>query len=344
MQIKELRDRLKTGNTDGVYLFAGEEDYLKRHYLTSLRQSIVPDETAAAFSHFVFEGASVDFATLRDILLTPCMLTEKKLCEWHIADFEAMKEKELAALEELCKTAGECPGNTVVFIATPDGFDPGTERKPTKLHKRLSLCMQVVVFERSTDAQLESWIGRHFSAAGISFPPSLPEAMLLRVGHSMDILASEIEKTVLYAKAHELPQVDEKVLSFVTVSTVESDAFSLSNAILDGRTEEAFRFLGDMKRRKVEPVLILGQLARLYGDMLTVALLAKDNLSAADISRKLGMHAYKTGLYLKSGKRFGIPALRRALSLCSEIDRAMKNGAASYLGLEKLIVMGRTRA
>lgn len=343
MLIKELRDRLKTGNTDGVYLFCGEEDYLKRHYLSLLRQSIVPDETAAAFSHFVYEGATVDFALLEDALLTPCMMAERKLCEWHMADFDAMKEKELTALEGLCQTATDSPGNTLVFIATPEGFDPGTERKPTKLYQKLCGMMQVVVFEKSTDAQLESWIGRHFSAEGISFSSTLPEAMLLRIGHSMDILASEMQKMIFYAKAHHLTTLCEKELALVTVSTVESDAFSLSNAILDGRTEDAFRYLGDMKRRKVEPVLILGQLSRLYGDMLTVALLARDHLSAADISHKTGIHAYKVGLYLKSGRRVGIPALRRALVFCSETDSAMKNGAASYLGLEKLIVQSTLR-
>lgn len=343
MQIKELRDRLKTQNTDGVFLFCGDEDYLKRYYLHALRKQLVPDAAAAAFSHFVYEGDSMDMALVRDAVLTPCM-TESKLCEWHMLDIDAMKDKELEDLEDLCQTVRECPGNTLLLLSAPDGFDPGTERRPGKLVKRLSSFLNIVNFERSTNAQLISWIGRHFSAEGVAISQDLPEALLLKVGHSMGELASEIDKLICYAKANDLSTVTEKELSLVAISTVESDAFSLSNAMLDGRTQDAFRYLGDLKRRRVEPILILGQLSRLYGDMLTVALLGKSNLTPAEISRKLGMHEYKVGLYIKSAKRVGIPTLRRTLSLCRDMDNALKNGNASYGGLERLVAQTTLKA
>lgn len=337
MQANELRDRIKKGNVGGVYLFCGEEDYLKRYYLSELRRLIVSDDGIAPFIHFVFEGATIDYGKLLDAVCAPAMMSDGKLVEWHLPNFESMKDKDLDAFESFVKEAKEYEENTVVFVVTPEGLDPGTDRRPSKLAKRLSECCELVQFARSTDAQLSGWIARHFAAESITFAQTLPSAMITRVGHSMDVLANEIEKLVAYAKANGLTSVSEKEMEFVCIKTVESDAFSLSNALLDGKTEDAFRYLGDMKRRKLDPILVLSQLSRLYGDMLTVAILTEEGLSPAQIASELKMHEYKTGLYVKAAKKSGVAALERKLALCAAIDSEMKNGAGSYIGLERLV-------
>lgn len=337
MTANELRDLIRQDKTDGVFVFCGEEDYLKRYYLGELRRKIVTDDTLAPFVHFVFEGAQVDFGALADALYAPGMFSDRKLIEWHLADIGAMKEKEQKEMLAFCEEVKEYPGNCVVFVTTPEGLDPGTEKKPGKMVKLLSPAAGIVVFSKSTDAQLLSWITRHFSAEGLSCTPGLPRALLSRVGHSMDILANEIDKLCAYAKANGLSAVSEKEMEFVSVQTVESDAFGLSNAVLDGNAEAAFVLLGDMKRRKVEPVAVLGQLARLYGDMLTVARLSGEGWNTGAIAAKLKMHEYKTGLYVKSAARFGIEKLTEAVDLCAQADANMKNGASSYIGIERLI-------
>lgn len=333
----ELKERLKKGNVEGLYLFAGEEDYLKRYYLGELRRSIIVDEAQAPFVHFVFEGASVDFGKLADAVSTPSFFGDRKLVEWHLADLEKMGEKDLKALVQFAKEVKASGDSTVVFFITAEGLDVGTERRPSKLAKRLSEELDLVCFFRSGEAQLVSWILRHFSAEGISVTPPLASAMIERIGHSMDILASEIDKLVSYAKANGLSAITEREVDYVCIKTVESDAFSLSNALLDGKTEDAYRYLGDMKRRKLDPIVILSQLSRLYGDMLSVALLGEEGMAQREIASHLKMHEYKTGLYMKAAKKSGIAALERKLMLCAELDAAMKNGIPSYNGLERLI-------
>lgn len=337
MLANELKERIKKGALGGVYLFAGEEDYLKRYYLGEIRRKIIADETLAAFNHFTFEGASVNFAAVSDAVRTPGMMSDEKLIEWHLADFDGMKEKDIAALETLCEECKDYPECTVIFVTTPEGLDAGTDRRPTKLAKRLSEHLSLVLFPLSTDVQLSSWISRHFSAESIDISPSLPTAMIERVGHNMSILASEIEKLVFYAKANALPLVSEKEMELVCVKTVESDAFSLSNALLDGKTEEAYRYLGDMKRRKVDPITVLSQISRLYGDMLAVAYLSEEGMTPKEVAAELKMHEYKAGLYVKAAKKNGAAAIEYRLRLCAELDAAMKNGNPSYVGLERLI-------
>ena len=73
MDINELKSRIKSLRLDGCYVFAGEEDYLKRYYLSSIRDTLVGDATLAAFNHAVFEGAQINFAAVQDAIkaLTP---------------------------------------------------------------------------------------------------------------------------------------------------------------------------------------------------------------------------------------------------------------------------------
>ena len=337
MQINELKERIRGGDVCGVYIFAGEEDYLKRHYLSEMRRLIVTDDSMAAFVHFVFEGAVVDFGKIADAVSTPSFFGEKKLVEWHLADFEKMGEKELKALAQLKSEVASAADSTVVFFVTPEGLDVGTEKRPSRLAKRLEETAELLTFFKSGDAQLSSWIVRHFSAEGLNASQGVAHAMIERIGHSMDVLASEIDKLCAYAKANGLSVISEREVDYVCIKTVESDAFSLSNAMLDGKTEDAYRYLGDMKQRRLDPIVILSQLSRLYGDMLSVALLDEEGLTLKQIATQLKMHEYKTGLYLKAAKKNGISALEKRLLLCAELDAAMKNGTPSYNGLERLV-------
>ena len=64
MELSAFKEKLKTGDLRGWYVFAGEEDYLKKHYLTKLREAIVSDETFALFNHTVCDGQGIDFSAV----------------------------------------------------------------------------------------------------------------------------------------------------------------------------------------------------------------------------------------------------------------------------------------
>ena len=67
MDITEFKSCLKDRKLEGVYVFAGEEDYLIRYYLSALRCALEIDPTFAVFNNPVFEGEEVDFSELSKI-------------------------------------------------------------------------------------------------------------------------------------------------------------------------------------------------------------------------------------------------------------------------------------
>ena len=146
MELAEFKTKLKNGDLGGWYIFSGEEDYLKKYYLSALREEIVTDGAFALFNHATFDGADIDFGALRDAISSPPMMGEYKLVEWKFADIENMKESERKALELLFPLREEHPYTVFAIMTTLDGLDVGTPKRPSKLKTRLSAGFDIINF------------------------------------------------------------------------------------------------------------------------------------------------------------------------------------------------------
>jgi hypothetical protein len=196
MTLNDFRARLKGGKVDGWYIFAGEEDYLKRHYRGELSRAVLTDEAFDMFNHALFDGQEFNIAAFRDALYAPPMMADYKLIEWRHADLDKMKESDRALLLELLEAREDYPYAVVAITALSDGFDTGTDKRPSKLYTKLSSGFDILVFDKSTDAQLLSWLKKHFDAEDIAVDVPTVQAMLFRVGHSMQVLANELSAEI----------------------------------------------------------------------------------------------------------------------------------------------------
>jgi len=333
----ELKTQLKSKKIGGVYLFCGEEDYLMRHYLSEIRKLILVDPAFDAFNHPVFHGEAVDWSALADAITSPPMMAEQKLIEWSGANFEDMKDAGFAALEALVRTASENPASVVVFLTGQEGMAAGSVKRPSSLFKRLSGIVQAVNFETSTDDRLSAWLNAHFTHEGLDAEPGALRYMIDRCGHSMNVLASETNKLVCYARAHEVRTVTVQTVELVCSSTAEDDAFGLTNAMLAGDTKGAYRKLSDLVRRRVDPMMILGQISRLISDLASVACLLEEGTPASGIASILGMNEYKAGLYVRCASRRRPEQFRALLAECRAMDLASKRGADPLIQIERFL-------
>ncbi len=340
MTVNELRSAIKEKSFSPVYIFCGEENFLKRHYRRELCRALLPDDGFDAFNHIVLEGEKLDFGALADAISAPPMMADYKLVEWHLCNFSSMREGDLSRFAELCGTLSDYPETVLLFVVDADCLDVGNlPKRPSKLYQTLAKSAEIVVFERQDERSLASWCARHFAHEGLGASGAVISLLLSECGTSMDALSGEIDKLSAYAKAHGKAEITEDDLRAVVSHTSESDAFALTNAILDGRADAAYDALLDMKLRKVDPLIALGALSRAYADLLSVALLSEEGKSKKEIAAALKMHEYKAGLYLRAAKSRGVERLRTALSLCRHADTASKTGtgASGYLALEYLI-------
>ncbi len=337
MTVEELKKALKGGRIPFLIL-AGEEEYLKRYYLSSIRSRLVPDEGLAPFNHIRFEGNEIDFGRLLDALKTPPVFAEEKLIEWHLCDFDKMKADDLSRLRALCEEKDSYEGITLVFYAEEGKLQFGQyPKRPSTRYTALSEFIDIVWFPPSTDAQLINWILRHFEKEKLLCSRPTAEALLSRVGHSMDMLSGEIEKLSAYCHANGRAELSAADINTVSASTFEADAFGLSNAILSGNATLAYENLRDMKNRRQEPTMIFGSVFRVFCDLYAVALLREEGLPPDAIREKIGMHEYKLKLYLRALTGKSSQSLSEILERCRRLDLSAKLGVADYSGLERLI-------
>jgi DNA polymerase-3 subunit delta len=279
-----------------------------------------------------------------EAIKAPPMMADYKLVEWRYPDLERTKESVLQKLEEFSSNRAEYPYTMLVLVPTAEGFDTlGLPKKQSKLYKRLSKSFEIVDFPKSSDAQILSWLARHFDARGVKYNRQSLEKLLERAGNNMQTLKGEVDKLCAYVLAKGLVGIDNDMILEIVSPMPESDAFALSNAILNMNVEQALFALNDMKYRRVDPAVIFANLASVYSDLTSVAMMLESGTDIKEIETIMKMHQYKLSLYINSAKRYGAKRLSKIISALGEADGKSKSGGiAGYLAIELFVMQSIT--
>lgn len=338
MTTTELSKKIKTA-PQGVYLFYGEEEYLKRRYLEQLRQRLIGDDPAAAFNHVKIDGG--DLARLAVELDGLPLLTGfggggDRLVELWDTDFNKIKSD---TLKELCELLAGVEDMTVVIYTLPDELPIGTAKKPSATLAALQKCTNSVNFERQKPQVLASWVARHAQASGCFLAPDLCRKLIDYCSADMYILAGETEKLAAYVRASGRNVAEEADIYAVSSPSTVYGTFDFVNALLDRKIARAFVLLDDMKKRKEKPLDILGSVSKLCTELLQVRMLRDAGMPPAEIASKLKMHEYVLSLRLKSASTRSIEALEQMAALCRETDRKLKSTRLDSLRLIELLIL-----
>ncbi|MCI6502664.1 MAG: DNA polymerase III subunit delta [Clostridia bacterium] len=341
----EWRGRMLSGkeaNGVGGFLFFGEEDYLKLHALKTARQALVTDPSLAVFNDMELDGSAPDFSAeaLASALSAAPMMADRKLVVVSGLNLNDKKTAEIDALCEAILLLDSYDFNCLILSVPAGGIDEGyLPKRPSAVLEKLCERLTPVRFARVGDAKLGAWALRHFSHYGVTTADGVVPSLLQRCGRDMFVLSGEIEKLCFFALAHGKTQVDVSDVENVTCENEELSAFALSNAVAAGDAPGALDALGMMKARRVEPVIVLGELSRTLGEMLSVRLLADAGQSPAAIASTLKLHEFRVKNYIKTVKSVPLAKLRAALHACVQADSALKLSPTGYAEIEKLICM-----
>ena len=338
--IKEDIFRKQIGKSlSGGYLFFGDEDYLKSITLRSAREAICPDESLSFFNDVRFEAIDYSPDAILSAMMAPPMMTEQKIVTVSGLDMNNMRPD---SLEDLLEVLAFLPqyDHTVLILSVPAGnLEEGTlPKRPSKLLSRLSEVLTPVWFESVTGARLAAWVGKHFVHHGVSASPAVCAKLISIAGNSMFTLAAETEKLSYYVLSHGRSEVSEADVDEIAIPELSSDTFAMTNALLEGRYEDALHALEFMKFHRTDPVQVLGEISRSLCDLLSVKALQEDGATVAEIASILGIRSeYRVRLYLNAASGQSRRRLSRAVELCSEADLSLKQGASGSLPIERLI-------
>ena len=334
----EFRKQLKSGLSGG-YLFFGDEDYLKQLDLEAARRTVAPDETFAFFNDLRLDALDFSPPKLLDALMPLPMGAEQKIITLTGLSVDAMRASELDALCDALAALSEYDYN-VVILSVPAGLlNPGyLPKRPSSALQKLSEHLTPVHFERSTPSRLAAWCEKHFAFNKVVSPPEVCRRVIELCGTDMFVLASEVDKISYYVLASGRNTVTMDDVSLVAIPSSEHDAFAFANALMEGRNEDALTVLADMKRRRIDPILALSEITRVFCDLYTVFTLTEGGVSIYDVQKQLKMHEYKARLYQKSALQSGSRRLLHAISLATEADTLLKQSSSDgYAAIERVI-------
>ncbi len=366
MQItsRDLDRKLKSGFVDGIYLFYGDEPYLKDYYLRKFRQAICPDPDLAAFNHIKIEDG--DIARLFSELDGSPLFGGARLIEFRGADFGKMqtdkgeksdkseksekgarsgkgeKSEKVDKLKYFCENLKATDGLAVIIDAAPSELPEGTAKKPSAVLAALTAATEAVKFERQTPAKLAVWAERHFAANGVKADDDVCRYIVDYCSPDMYILSGEIEKLSAYANSRKIGRITKETVDEIASPNRVFGAFDFSNAIIAGDKKTALAALAGMKLRKEPPERILATISKITGELLAVRTLTDKGTARQDIGKILGIADYPLGLRMNAAAKSSPEALKAAADAVGEADKKMKTTSLSgYLLIEQLILLGR---
>ena len=98
--VMKLKKHLANGDASGVYLFFGEELYLRDIYIEKIK-NVIPDDDLREFNLITIDGRETDFDEVTEAVESYPMMSEKSLSSLEIQGFlkKQMKKQMISIIE-----------------------------------------------------------------------------------------------------------------------------------------------------------------------------------------------------------------------------------------------------
>ena len=321
---KQLKKDIAAGTIGSLYVFHGEESYLRDFYLGKMRQKLLP-AGMEEFNLHTLTGKEFDVKKLQEMVDCLPMMSERTLIV--VNDYDIYKGDK----EGLIRVLSDLP-EYVCLVFVYDLIEYKADAR-TKLAGLLKNRGSVVPFNRQGQNDLVDWISRRFRALDHDIGTEDAKYLMFLCGDLMNGLISEIGKIGAYAKGHRVTRAD---IDAVATPQLDAVVFQMTDAIAAGNFDRAASVLGDLFHMQEAPIKLLAVLGTQTPQLYTARLAIEHRKGVPYLMELWGMRsAYPAERLMQSARRFSLPWCRRAVLRCGQTDLAMKSTGAD--GEELLI-------
>lgn len=328
--IVELKAQLKEKKLQKLYLFYGEEEYLKELYIKKIEE-LVPDAGLEEFNRILITGAA-DYNTYDDAWEGMPMMTDRRILE--IRD-----------------------SNIFTTRRSGDIVPPNEEQKKfwTEKLKRLSEDTVVIFCEKNVDARsalfkaaqkagftvkceylstndLKVWVVKRAMKAGKKIEDTVAEYLVSVIDPGMNNLEHEMNKLLNFCDEIIYKSDVDRVVS----KALGVQVFDITDGITEGNADKVFKVLGNLKTQKESAFGLLYLIYSNVEKMLHLKLAGVTNRNEA--AKLLGGSPWLAGRYLDSARGFSVQALTHMVTRVPEIDFEIKSGTVTeWQALEQYV-------
>lgn len=317
-----LKQELKTGQFGRLYLFYGEEHYLRDHYLQQLKDKLL-DGPAADFNFHRFRPEHFDLQSFADAVDAMPMMAQWSLVLVEDLEPGRMSESDRALFTSILSDIPE----TCVVVLLYDTVEFKIDGRQKKLAEALNRGLKVE-FRRQSQRELNSWIRRHFRTYGKDIDDRTCEYLTFVTGGSMTALSGEIGKIAAFTSGSVVTAAE---IGAVVEPVLDAEIFDLTDAIADGDYEKALTKLQTLLKMQQDPILLLGAMGSAMRRLLyaRIAMASGRGESAlAELLKASGgraPHSYVLQKTMTTARRISDSFCQKAVQLCMTTDEQLKS-------------------
>jgi len=326
--MRELKQALKDGQPGRLYLFHGEEAYLREYYLGELKKTLLP-VGLEDFNLHTAQGKECSVDWIEQAIDCLPMMSERTLVLVTDFDIYGLGESQKNRLTELLADLPDYCCLTFVYDLLPYKADGRS-----KLAAAIKTHGAVVNFQRQEQGDLTDWICRRFKATGHSIDTEDARYLIFLCGDLMNNLASEIGKIGAYATGQRVTRAD---IDAVAIPQVDAVVFQMTDAMARKDFNKAASVLADLLHAQEPPIMILSVMGKYFRQLYTARLYLDNNRSRADFMALWNMKtAYQADKLMDAARKFSLVWCRHAVRRCAQAEQELKNN----YGQEKELLVG----
>lgn len=310
-----------------LYILFGADDFSLREELERIKESL-GDADSLASNTTVFEGHRLGLNQLMAACLAMPFLGSHRLIivEGLLGRFAEGGEEWLALKEQV---AG-MPQTTVLVLVD------GQIKKGNAVYRGLAPLASVKEFPLLKGAGLREWIRGRVAKGGGTISPEAVRLLATLVGENLWVLASEIEKLLLYTLGRRIEEGDvQGVVSYAR----EASVFSMVDALIEGRASRAAPLVHQLLQEGVTAPYLLVMITRQLRLILQAKELSLKGMAASEIKTRLSLASdYTLTKALEQSRRYSMGRLEQVYRKLLETDLCIKRGIwKGELGFDLLV-------
>jgi len=320
--LKTIREHIKAGTYKPFYLLYGTEAYLRKLYLSKLKEGILKGSDDMNYSYF--EGKGIDLLEVRQIADTMPFFNDRRLIV--IENSGLFK-----SANELADALSELPESTHIVFCEAE-ID-----KRNRLYKIVQDLGVVSEMNELDEASLRTFIGSQLKKDEKKITTQDAAYLLELVGTDMNNLQNEIEKLVCFAYDRDI--ITRKDIDTVCIEHIMGKIFQLTEAIGRKNQVEAFTHYKTMLAMKERPLGILYHIVRHFNIMLQVKELQENGAGPQSIADKMKQKSFVINKYVAQARNFSLATIHEAIDYGTEVEAQVKSGLLQEkIAVEFLIV------
>jgi len=321
--VEKLNKDISAGQFNNVYLFYGEETYLKNDYKNRIKKACIKDDDTINFNQY--EGKNIDLKEIFSLADTMPFFADYRLI---LLENTGLFKK---SNDELSEYFEKVPDTTILLFVEDEIDKRSKTFKSAKKHGR------VVEFPRQNEKVLEKWVLGKIKKENKQITKNALDLFFSKTGVDMENIASEIEKLLCYTLNKD--SITEEDVDAICTEQVNNRIFEMIRAIAEKNQKRALDLYYDLLTLKEPPLRILALLSRQFRLLYQVKELLRLRKGRDEIARYTGIHSFIVRQYISQAGGFSGKMLKRAREDCIRTEEEIKSGKiADKLGVELLIV------